>query len=92
LSSTTLELLGLPEATKDYVTVLINKDVFRFEVTMDDTGCVQGLNTLNDFCGVEAGAVMAKAAPAVKLHSKVSTRGEVLARGISVSKFRKRRI
>jgi hypothetical protein len=65
LGYTALELLGLPEATEDYVTIRINENVFRFEITMDNPRCVQGLNTLNDFCGVEAGAVMAKAAPAV---------------------------
>jgi hypothetical protein len=65
LSCTTPELLGLSKATNDYVATLIDKDVFRLEVTMDDTRCMQALNTLNDFCGVEAGALIAKTAPAV---------------------------
>ena len=63
---------------------LINKDVFRLEITMDDTRCMQTLNTLNDFCSIEAGAVMAKAAPAVQLRSEVTTRVKVLARHINV--------
>ena len=65
MSYTTLEFFGLPEAPKDYVAILINNNVTRLEVTVDDTRCVQGLNTLDGLCGVKVGAVMAKTALAV---------------------------
>jgi hypothetical protein len=86
------KLLGLPKATNDYVAALINKNVFRLEVTMNDTRCMQAFNTLNDFCGVEAGAVRAKRAAAVQLRPKVATKVKILERDISTRKFRRRRI
>ena len=61
------------------MTTLINKNVLRLEVTMDDTRRVQALDTVDELSGVEAGAVMPQAPPALYLRPKVAARMEVLA-------------
>ena len=57
----------------------INKNVLRLEVTMDDTPCVQALDTVDELSSVEAGVVIAQAPPALYLRPKVAARVEVLA-------------
>jgi hypothetical protein len=70
------------------VTILVDKDVFRLKVTMDDTRCVQTLDPSNDFCSVEARADIAKAAPAIQLCPKIATRVKFLARDVSTDVLR----
>jgi hypothetical protein len=54
-----------------------DKDILWLEVTIDDTRGVQALDTLNDFGGIEAGTITAKAAPACQLCCKITARMEV---------------
>lgn len=76
----TRELLGEPEVSKYDVTIGSDKDILWLEVTIDNTGGVQALDALNDFGGIEAGTITAKAAPACQLCRKIAARMEVLSR------------
>jgi hypothetical protein len=62
------------------VTIGSDKDILWLEVTIDNTGGVQALDALNDFGGIEAGTITAKAAPACQLCRKIAARMEVLSR------------
>lgn len=57
----------------------INKNVFWFEVAMDDTRRVQALDSVDELSSVETGTVIAQAPPALYLCPKVAARMEVLA-------------
>jgi len=57
-----------------------DKDIFRLEITIDNTRGVQTLNTLDDFGSIEAGAITPKAAPACQLSRQITARMEVLPR------------
>jgi len=59
----TRELLGETEVSKHDVAIGSDKDILRFEITIDDTRSMQALNTFNNFCSIEAGAVAPKATP-----------------------------
>lgn len=37
--------------------ICTNKDVFRFEVAVDDTGCMQALDTFDYLRGVKPGTI-----------------------------------
>jgi hypothetical protein len=34
-----------------------NENVFRFEITIDDTSCVKAFHSFDYFCGIEPGAI-----------------------------------
>jgi hypothetical protein len=76
----TRELLGEPKVSKYDVAIGSDKDILWLEVTIDNTRGVQTLDTLNDFCGIKAGTITAKATPACQLCRKITTRMEVLSR------------
>jgi hypothetical protein len=61
------------------MTISINKNVLRLEVTMDDTRRMQALDTVDELSSVEARAVIAQAPPALYLRPKIAARMEVLA-------------
>jgi len=63
LHRATRELLGETEVSKHDVAIGSDKDILRFEVTIDDARSMQALNTFNNFCGIEASAVAPKATP-----------------------------
>ena len=63
LHSATRELLGETKIGKHDVAISSDKDIFRLEVTIDDTRCVQALDTLNNFGSIKAGTVASKATP-----------------------------
>lgn len=77
-SRATRELLGKPKVSKYDVAIGGDKDIFWLEVTIDDTRCMQALDTLNDFGGIEAGTITPKAAPACQLSREIPARMEVL--------------
>lgn len=72
------ELLREPKVGEDDVPVGADEDVLRLEVAVDDAGCVQALDALDDLGGVEARAVAAQTAPAGELRREVTTRVKVL--------------
>ena len=78
LRRATRELLGEPKVSKYNVAIGSDKDILWLEVTIDNTRGVQALDTLNDFGGIEAGTITAKAAPACQLCRKITARMEVL--------------
>jgi hypothetical protein len=63
LHGATRKLLGETKVGKHDVAIGSDKDIFRLEVTIDDTRCVQALDTLNDFGSIEAGTVAPQATP-----------------------------
>ena len=63
LHSATRKLLGETKVGKHDVAIGSDKDIFGLEVTIDDTCCVQALDTLNNFGSIEAGTVAPKATP-----------------------------
>jgi hypothetical protein len=76
----TRELLGEPKVSKYDVTIGSDKNILWLEITIDNTRGVQALDTFNDFGGIEAGTITAKAAPACQLCRKITARMEVLLR------------
>ena len=60
------------------MTIPINKDVLRLEVTMDDTRRMQAPDTVDELCSVEARAVITQPPPTLYLRPKIAARMEVL--------------
>ena len=63
LHSATRELLGETKVGKHDVAIGSDKNIFWLEVTIDYTCSMQALDTLDDFCSIEAGTITSKAAP-----------------------------
>lgn len=55
-----------------------DEDVLRLEVAVDDAGCVQALNALDNLGCVEPRAITPQAAPTRQLCSQITSGMEVL--------------
>ncbi len=58
------ELLREAKVSEDDVAVGCDKDIFRLEVTINDAGGMQPLDTFNNFGSIEARSVATKTTPA----------------------------
>lgn len=72
------ELLRKAKVSEHNVAVCSDKDVLRFEVTINDACGMQALDTFDDFGSIKAGSITSKTTPSRELCCQIASRMEVL--------------
>jgi len=75
------ELLGEAKVGQNDMPIACDENVLGFEISINDASGMEPLNTFDDLCGVETGAVSTESAPSCELRGKISSRVEVLSGG-----------